>query len=276
MHHHLDVFRSIIVATSFILIVVTRQSNASAVEIPSAAALIAGEMPITQVDWTSDDDLPTTPWRITLGLGAAFSDTSTRSVSANFNASLVREDQMSKWDTSLKYIYSYESGDIDDNFGLVESSYLRRFESESPWGWFGQASFQYNATEPYRTRTKAFGGLFYLLSETDSLKLAGKGGVGGTRDSRGNTDVVPRTLAGWTLDWRINSLVTVTSSGSIENDIGALEDYLLVGQVRFNIAISEVRNLALYLTIRDEYDSNPQPGNSWNQIWITTGLNFTF
>ena len=68
----------------------------------------------------------------------------------------------------------------------------------------------------------------------------------------------------------------MTSAGSIENDIGALEDYFLVGEVRFNITISEVKNLALYLTIRDEYDSNPEPGDSWNQIWITTGLNFIF
>ena len=42
MHHRLDVLRSAIAATSFVLIVVAGRTNASEIEIPSAAALIAG------------------------------------------------------------------------------------------------------------------------------------------------------------------------------------------------------------------------------------------
>lgn len=254
-------------------------AGADVVDIPSPASLMLGELTAAQVDRSSTDsesDEPASPWTITLGLGAAFSDTSTRTTSANFNGSVVREDSMSKWDTSLKYVYNYDDGAIDDNFGLIQTSYLRRFRPESTWGYFAQASYQYNATEAYRTRIKGFAGAFYLFSQTEELKLAGKYGAGGTKDGRGNTDVIPRTLVGWTMDWRINSLVRMTSNGSIENDIGAFGDYLLVGEVRFNITISEVKNLALYLTIRDEYDANPAPGDSWNQIWVTTGLNFSF
>ena len=258
------------------ILVAARGTADDGVPLPSPASLILGEGVAMQVDRTQDPDVPHSPWSITVGLGAAFSDTTSRSINANLSGSFTREDEMSKWDTSLKYLYNYDDGAIDDNFGLIQSTYLRRFRPESTWGWFAQGSFQYNATESYRTRTKAFAGAFYLFSQTETLKLAGKLGVGGTKDRRGNTDVIPRTLGGWTLDWRINSLVQMTSTGSIENDIGAFGDYFLVGEVRFNVTISESRNLALYLTIRDEYDSNPSPGDSWNQIWVTTGLNYTF
>lgn len=254
----------------------TAEADSHGIVLPSPAELILGEAAVRQVDRSGDDDVPNSPWRITVGLGAAYSKTTDQSASLNFNAAFTREDEMSKWDTTLKYIYNNDSGSVDDNFGLIQTTYLRRFRPESVWGWFGQGSYQYNATESYRTRTKGFLGAFYLFSQTERLKLAGKLGAGLTKDRNGNTDFVPRTLTGWTLDWRINSLVSMTSTGSIENDIGALEDYFLVGEVRFNITISEVKNLALYLTIRDEYDSNPEPGDSWNQIWITTGLNFTF
>ena len=128
--------------------------------LPTPVELILGEAAVRQVDRSGDDDVPHSPWRITLGLGAAYSKTTDQSASMNFNAAFTREDEMSKWDTTLKYIYNNDSGSVDDNFGLIQTTYLRRFRPESVWGWFGQGSYQYNATESYRTRTKGFAGAF--------------------------------------------------------------------------------------------------------------------
>ena len=152
----------------------------------------------------------------------------------------------------------------------------RLFDEHPDWLWFAQGSFQYNETEAYKTRTKAFGGLGYLVSRTDNLKMLLKGGLGASKDRNGDSDVTPRSLLGYSVDWAINDLVQLTSSGSIENDIGSYSEYLVVLELELTVTVSKLNNLGLYLTLRDEYDSSPSPGDSWNQVWMTMGLNYSF
>ncbi|MDA0295061.1 MAG: DUF481 domain-containing protein [Planctomycetota bacterium] len=219
---------------------------------------------------------PTSPWTSSIGAGLSYSQTDDITVGANLNGSFARNDENSKWETSLKYIYNFDDNEVKDNFGVIQTNYERLLGDHPNWLWLAQASFQYHETEAYKTRTKAFGGLGYLVSRTDSLKLLLKGGLGVSKDRNGNSDVIPRTLFGYSADWRINDLVRLTSDASIENDIGAYSEYLVVLEVKLTITVSKLNNLGLDLTLRDEYDSTPSPGDSWNQVWLTMGLNDSF
>ncbi|RPG14328.1 MAG: DUF481 domain-containing protein [Phycisphaera sp. TMED9] len=219
---------------------------------------------------------PKSPWKSTIGAGLSYSQTDDITLGANFNGSFTRNDEKSKWNTSLKYIYNFDDNEVKDNFGVIQTNYERLFDEHPDWLWFAQGSFQYNETEAYKTRTKAFGGLGYLVSRTDNLKMLLKGGLGASKDRNGDSDVTPRSLLGYSVDWAINDLVQLTSSGSIENDIGSYSEYLVVLELELTVTVSKLNNLGLYLTLRDEYDSSPSPGDSWNQVWMTMGLNYSF
>jgi hypothetical protein len=252
--------------------------------IPSAAGLILGypldaeddgeESPLAAT--TEDSAPPKSPWTVALGAGLSYSQTDDLTLGANFNGSAIRDGDDSKWTTTLKYVYNFDENEVKDNFAILATSYEQMFASNSKLLWFVRASYQYNQTENYKTRVKAFGGLGYLASSTEELKLRINGGVGGSKDRNGNTDFIPRTTFGYSLDWAMTSLARLTSTTSIENDIKAYSDYLLVIEANFTVKVSETQNLSLYLNLRDEYDSNPSEGDSWNQIWVTMGLTYAF
>lgn len=256
----------------------------AAAEIPSAARLILGhpldaeagddESPLAAT--TDDSAPPKSPWTVTLGAGLSYSQTDDVTLGANFNGTAVRDGDDSKWTTTLKYVYNFDESEVKDNFGIIATNYEQMFAANSKFLWFVRGSYQYNQTENYKTRIKAFGGLGYLASSTEELKLRVNGGVGGSKDRNGNTDFIPRTTFGYSLDWALNSLTRLTSTTSIENDIQAYGDYLLVIEANLTVKVSETQNLSLYLNIRDEYDSNPSEGDSWNQIWLTMGLSYAF
>jgi len=256
----------------------------AAAEIPSAARLILGhpldaeagddESPLAAT--TDDSAPPKSPWTVTLGAGLSYSQTDDVTLGANFNGTAVRDGDDSKWTTTLKYVYNFDESEVKDNFGIIATNYEQMFAANSKFLWFVRGSYQYNQTENYKTRIKAFGGLGYLASSTEELKLRVSGGVGGSKDRNGNTDFIPRTTFGYSLDWALNSLTRLTSTTSIENDIQAYDDYLLVVEANLTVKVSETQNLSLYLNIRDEYDSNPSEGDSWNQIWLTMGLSYAF
>ncbi|MCP4834178.1 MAG: DUF481 domain-containing protein, partial [Phycisphaera sp.] len=256
----------------------------AAAELPSAARLILGlpldaeagddESPLAA---TTDDTVPPkSPWTVTLGAGLSYRQTDDLTLGANFNGTAVRDGDESKWTTTLKYVYNFDESEVKDNFGIIATNYEQMFPSNSKLLWFVRGSYQYNQTENYKTRIKAFGGLGYLASSTEALKLRVNGGVGGSKDRNGNTDFIPRTTFGYSLDWALNGLTRLTSTTSIENDIKAYGDYLLVVEANLTVKVSETQNLSLYLNIRDEYDSNPSEGDSWNQIWLTMGLSYAF
>ena len=259
-------------------------TDVAAAETPSASSLILGA-PLDADDdgeasplvaTTDDAAPPKSPWNVTLGAGLSYSQTDDLTLGANFNGSLVRDDDDSKWTTTLKYVYNFDESEVKDNFGILGTNYERMFASNSKLLWFLRGSYQYNQTENYKTRIKAFGGLGYLASSTDDLKLRVNGGVGGSKDRNGNTDFIPRTTFGYSLDWALNDLTRLTSTTSVENDIKAYADYLLVVEANLNVKVSEAQNLSLYINVRDEYDSNPSKGDSWNQIWLTMGLSYAF
>lgn len=253
-------------------------------DLPSPAGLILGH-PLdatedgedSQLAVTTDDSAPpASPWTVTLGAGLSYSQTDDLTLGANFNGSAVRDGDDSKWTTTLKYVYNFDENEVKDNFGIIATNYEQMFASNSKLLWFVRGSYQYNETENYKTRIKAFGGLGYLASSTEELKLRINGGVGGSKDRNGNTDFIPRTTFGYSLDWALNGLTRLTSTTSIENDIKAYGDYLLVVEANLSVKVSENQNLSLYLNIRDEYDSNPSEGDSWNQVWLTMGLTYAF
>ena len=79
------------------------------------------------------------------------------------------------------------------------------------------------------------------------------------------------------MDWTPTEGVKFTGSLSIENDVSNYNSYLLVTEVRLDVALAAMaNNLSVYVTIRDEYDNTPADGDQYNSIWVTLGLAYGF
>jgi hypothetical protein len=244
--------------------------------IPSAAELITGiaapddAVPVAKAEEKS-------PWTGSIGGGLTYTDTGSVTTGLNVSANAVRKDTMSTWASSFKYIYNEDDGVIQDNFGIVQTEYDRFLKEGSPWNWFVQGSYQHNGTEAYRDRAKGYGGLGYRISQTDTLVWNVKGGVGATWDRLGTeAGTVARTIVGTAATWTITDGVKFAGSTQIENQMEAFESYLLVTEVRLDVALKAMDNLGLYLTLRDEYDSNPGNGDVFNSLWLTLGVAYSF
>ncbi len=244
--------------------------------IPSAAELITGIAP-------QDDVVPVekaeekSPWTGSIGGGLTYTDTGSVTTGLNISANAVRTDTMSTWASSFKYIYNEDDGVIQDNFGIVQTEYDRFLKEGIPWNWFVQGSYQHNGTEAYRDRAKGYGGIGYRISQTDTLTWNVKGGVGATWDRLGTeSGTVARTIVGTAAIWTITDGVKFAGSTQVENQMEAFESYLLVTEVRLDVALKAMDNLGLYLTLRDEYDSNPGNGDVYNSLWLTLGVAYSF
>jgi hypothetical protein len=243
---------------------------------PSAAELITGIAP-------QDDAVPVekaeekSPWTGSIGGGLTYTDTGSVTTGLNISANAVRTDTMSTWASSFKYIYNEDDGVIQDNFGIVQTEYDRFLKEGIPWNWFVQGSYQHNGTEAYRDRAKGYGGIGYRISQTDTLTWNVKGGVGATWDRLGTeSGTVARTIVGTAAIWTITDGVKFAGSTQVENQMEAFESYLLVTEVRLDVALKAMDNLGLYLTLRDEYDSNPGNGDVYNSLWLTLGVAYSF
>lgn len=217
------------------------------------------------------------PWSGSLGLGLTLSRTTTNTLGFNFGASATRVDVMSNWNSSFKYIYNEDDDVVQDNFLIAQSEYDRLFSEGGVWNWFGQTSYQYNETESYRQRFKAFGGLGYFLSRTDELSWNLKGGVGASWDERSRLEGwSARSLLGTNWKWAISDGIGFEGNASIENKLEDFESYFAVLELKFNVALKAMDNLNLYVSLRDEYNSDPGPGDSWNSLWVTMGFTYGF
>ena len=244
--------------------------------IPSAAELITGIAP-------QDDAVPAgeaeekSPWTGSIGGGLTYTDTGSVTTGLNIAASAVRKDLLSTWTTSFKYIYNKDDGEVKDNFGIIQSEYDRLLGEGSPWNWFVLGSYQHNGTEAYRDRAKGYGGFGYRISNTETLTWNVKAGVGATWDRLGTeAGWAARSIIGTSATWLITEGVNFTGSTQIENEFEAFESYLLVTELRVDVAIKAMDNLGLYLTLRDEYDSTPGDGDVYNSLWLTIGAAYSF
>jgi hypothetical protein len=217
------------------------------------------------------------PWTGTIGMGLTASRTDTNTLGFNFNASASRADELFNWNSNLKYIYNKDDGSIQDNFFILQTEYDQLFEKGSAWNWFAQGSYQYNETEIYRQRLKAFAGPGYFLSRTDDLTWNLKAGAGTTWDDQGSENGwTTRSVAGTNWKWQIRKGINFQGSVEIQNSIQDFDSYLAVLELRVNVALEMMENLNLYFSLRDEYDSSPGAGGTWNSMWITMGFSYGF
>jgi putative salt-induced outer membrane protein YdiY len=252
--------------------------QASATSVPTPAELILNA-PVSQADGEAvvEGTEEKSPWTGSIGLGFSAAKTSTNTVGLNFNAAVTREDALSTWNSTAKYVYNTDDAVVQDNFLVVQSDYDRLFAPDSLWNWFANTSYQFNQTESYRQRVKGFGGAGYFLSRTEDLRWSMRGGAGASWDEKGSeSGWTPRALLGTRTNWKPVSGVTFEGSLAFEPAFADVRNYLMVLEMKVNVALTMMDNLSMYFTLRDEYNSKPGAGDNYNQVWVTLGFAYGF
>ena len=254
--------------------------SAAGSTLPSPAELVLNLSPIAALDDEGAKDAAAeekSPWKGSFGLGFTASKTTTNTVGLNMNAALSRTDEISTWASSLKYVYNVDDAVVQDNFLVAQSNYDRLFALDSPWSWFLNSSYQFNQTESYRQRVKGFGGAGYFFSRTDELSWNGRAGAGTSWDEHGTQQGwTPRSLFSTNATWKPVEGLNFEGSASYEPAFADFNNYLAILEMKVNMAVSSVENLSIYFTLRNEYNSRPGEGDSFNQIWVTLGFAYGF
>lgn len=248
--------------------------------LPSPAELVLNLAPVVAEDEAATDkatEEEKSPWKGSFGLGFTASKTTTNTVGLNLNAALSRTDAISTLASSLKYVYNVDDAVVQDNFLVAQSNYDRLFDVDSPWSWFLNASYQFNQTETYRQRVKGFGGAGYFFSRTDDLSWNGRAGAGTSWDEHGTQQGwTPRALFSTAATWKPIEGMNLEGNASFEPAFSSFNNYLAIVEMKVNLAVSSVDNLSIYFTLRNEYNSKPGEGDSFNQIWVTLGFAYGF
>ena len=255
-------------------------SSAAGSTLPSPAELILNFSPAMAEEAEASVDAAAeekSPWKGSFGLGFTASKTTTNTVGLNMNGALSRTDAMSTWASSLKYVYNVDDKVVQDNFLVAQSNYDRLWAIDSPWSWFLNASYQFNQTESYRQRVKGFGGAGYYFSRTDDLSWNGRAGAGTSWDEHGTQQGwTPRALFSTNATWKPIEGMNFEGTASYEPAFTDFNNYLAILEMKVNLAVSAVDNLSIYFTLRNEYNSRPGEGDSYNQIWVTLGFAYGF
>ena len=85
-----------------------------------------------------------------------------------------------------------------------------------------------------------------------------------------------RSLLGTNWKWAIGDGIGFEGSAAIENNIEDFQQYFAIVEFKVNVALKAMENLNLYVSVRDEYNSDPGPGDSWNSLWVTMGFTYGF
>ena len=248
----------------------------------AAEAVTAIPSPETLLFAIEGEDLPEetkeekSPWSGNIGL--ALNGNSSNTVTFNFmlNASVKRETTMETFTATMSYLFSYDTGEVTDNNGLLTAEQVWSLSENGPWNLWIQGTYQYDDNEGYRSRVTGYGGAGYRVANQKDLRINLKAGLGAQWDYRGNTAVQPQSIFELTSSWQIMDGLSFTANASIANNVTAFNSYLARGRAQLEAAIKAVKGLALTVGVRDEYDSTPAVDSSYNQLWYWVGLQYNF
>jgi putative salt-induced outer membrane protein YdiY len=223
-----------------------------------------------------EDADPKSPWSWNLGLALNGSRTTTDSLSFRLSAGGRRQAGLEDLTLNAVYLLQYSDGVVSENNGLFDVEQVWKFAPDDPWNAWAQGAWQFNENEGYRTRLTGYAGIGYQVLDTVAITVNLKAGFGAQWDYRGDTTLHPQSILEVVSDWTIADGLKFTGSTSIANDLTDFASYLLRSRFQFEAAVKAIDGLALTIGVRDEYDSTPAAGSSYNQLWYWVGLQYNF
>jgi putative salt-induced outer membrane protein YdiY len=216
------------------------------------------------------------PWKtsVRFGLAATFGNTDEQTATAGVDSK--RETDETRLILDGSYYYSQSDGDRTDNkfTAGVRHDWLL---PDSKWFFFAQGRYDYDEFESWEHRFGGHGGIGYEFITSDEFDLRGRIGAGATKEWKSDDeDLKPEGLLGLDLRWQIKEGHSFILGTTLFPDLGDFGEFRWVTRADYSLLLSESLNMSFTIGLRDEYQSEVDPGSKHNDLRITAGLQFDF
>lgn len=258
--------------------IVFDHSGLGRLTIPSAEVVAINGEPYATASPAPPSPPPPPPktWksRLDIGANAAFGNTDTQGFNLVFTTK--REDFDDRTTIDASYFYGASSGDRTTNkasAGIVQDWFV----PDSKWFFFATARFDYDEFQSWEYRATAHGGAGYHLIKTDAFFLDLRGGAGASKEWKSDDeDLRPEALLGFDLGWKITERQEFTLNSYLYPDLGEPGDYRWTTSAAWKLLLDQEANMSLSVGLRNEYQSEVDPGVEHNDLYLFAGLGFDF
>lgn len=202
---------------------------------------------------------------IDLGINGEESDDS--SASLTFGAKFAYKDPWTRWRLNGRYFRSLsDDGDDDDNNATAD---LKRDWLVPESRWFGSVTgrYQFDQYQDWRHRFTVFGGPGFHLVETERHTLDLVVGPGFTREfGKSNTNEAEAVVS-LSYDWKISERQSIDFDNQyfteLSSNAGEGRNF---STFSWSLGLTERPVLRLKTGLQNEYETDPEPGDSNNDL----------
>jgi len=146
----------------------------------------------------------------------------------------------------------------------------------TPWGVFGDLSYEYDEFRAFDYRIAMHGGMTYKFIDNGPTLFKGRAGAGVSREFNGpNDNWIPELIFGLDFEHKFNESTKFFATGDFLPNVNHFQDYRLQLQAGFETMLCKEYNLALKLGMQDLYDSTPE-GRKPNDLTYFVSLMWKF
>lgn len=217
-------------------------------------------------------------WRGALGAGLSVTQATTDSLSVNLTGDAVRATAADQWDLAGAVLYgsSKDAAGVSTtsaNLARVGGRYAYNL-SPSVFG-YSSLNLSYDQLQEIDLRAVAVLGLGYHVVKTDTTVFDVFGGL-----AYNHTRYVYDTVNAAELQLGEESSHQLSAGTSVTQRLAVYPNLSDTGQYRVQFAAGLVTKISdslnLTVTLANNYQSNPQPGISHNELLFITGISVSF
>lgn len=202
------------------------------------------------------DESTTDSWKhqLELGLNGASGNSDIMNVHLGFSTEFA--DSEKAWNFSTAYDRAKSDGDVSANRFFAD---LKRewIWSDIPWFSYMQGRYDWNQFKDWDDRISASSGIGYQHIKSDTWDIASRAGLGGFISRGDGEDIsTPELLLALDLGWIISKYERFDFSNSLYPDLDETGEYRNLTTINWAMKMSEARNLAIKLGLKNEYDSS--------------------
>lgn len=179
--------------------------------------------------------------------------------------------------TDMLYMLGSQNGMTNQNTMIANVRNEKLFPG-SPWSVYALTFVDYDELRDYKFMIGLYGGLGYLVTETDDLFFKLRGGAGTIYKTGGRLGDVwePSLNFGYDFKSRITERSALVSVLDYYPSFDDFSDFLLRLKVAYEVTIDPENGLFLRAGIFERYDSSPGPGKDKSDLnyFLTLGFNF--
>ena len=275
----------------------TASPDAGAVPPPAIAPPATADTAGLTVAPTALDDAivverPETPkgtWDSKFSLGLNASTGKTNESSLRINLDSVYQDSRKKFTFDSFYLGKTTDGDVTEN--KLTAGVRGNWPWEgSPWGYFGQSRYDFDAFQSWQHRVTGGAGLTYLLVDLDAIDpendsrkrlnrftLTSNGGLGFNKEFGSlDEDVTFEGILGIELAWNISRRQRISFDWTYFPNISEQGQHRLVSRGTWSLRLDTMDGISLNMGYNYEFQSRPDPGIDPTdlQIYVTIGVDF--